>query len=87
MANTLSALKRARQTERQTTRNRTLKTSYKTLRKKVVATLESGDKAQAEEQYRLYASALDRAAKANVIHKNSADRHKSRIAKRMTAGS
>ena len=81
MANTLSTKKRARQTETRNARNKLVKTRYKNLRKKVEAAVAAGDKKEAEAQFRLYVSALDRAAKSNVIHKNSASSHKSRVSK------
>lgn len=86
MANTRSAAKRARQTAKRSARNKTIKGNYKTLKRKVVAAVESGDAKEAEAQFRLYSSAVDKAAKAKLIHRNAADGHKSRLAKRLTAG-
>ena len=83
MANTLSTRKRARQTGRCNDRNKLVKTHYKSLRKKLEAVLESGDKKEAAEQFKLYSSAVDRAAKTNLIHKNATARFKSTISKRL----
>ena len=79
MANTKSALKRVRQTKTRTERNRVLKSRIKTLRKKALSAKESGDAAAASEAFREFSSAVDRAAKGSVIHKNKASRHKSRL--------
>ena len=79
MANTKSALKRVRQTERRTERNRAEKSRIKTLRKKVSAAVEAGKKDDAETAFRDFASAVDRAAKSNLVHKNTASRLKSRV--------
>ena len=83
MANTLSTKKRARQTGRCNERNKLVKNRYKSLRKKLEAALESGDKKEASEQFKLYASAVDRAAKNNLIHKNAAARYKGSISRRL----
>lgn len=77
MANTRSAEKRARQTEKRTARNRALKSRIKTYRKRVEASLEGGNKAASDKELALYFSVLDRAVKSNVIHKNTAARYKS----------
>lgn len=77
MANTKSALKRIRQTERRTERNRAEKSRLKTLRKKVTAAVDGGKKDEAETAFRDFASAVDRAAKTQLIHKNAASRLKS----------
>jgi small subunit ribosomal protein S20 len=85
MANHLSALKRARQTERRTATNRNntsrLRTSLRLLRESIA----KGDKAAAEKTYRETVSALDKAIQKGVIHKNTAARYKSRLSKRVQA--
>lgn len=86
MANTLSASKRSRQAQRRNALNRMAKTRYRNLRKRIDAALENGQKEEAAKHIRSYASALDKAVKINVIHKNSAARHKSAVNKLM-AGS
>lgn len=85
MANTRSAEKRARQTEKRTARNRALKSRIKTFRKRVQASAEGGDKAASSQELSLYFSILDRAVKANVIHKNTAARYKSNAARWISA--
>jgi small subunit ribosomal protein S20 len=85
MANHLSALKRARQTERRTVRNRantsTLRTQLRALRE----TIEKGDKAAAEQAYRQTVSALDKAIQKGTLHENTASRYKSRLGVRVNA--
>ena len=83
MANHVSALKRARQTETRTTHNRAntskLRSALRGLREAIAA----GDKKAATAAYSETASAVDKAAKKGVLHKNTASRYKSRLAKRL----
>lgn len=80
MANTKSAQKNIRKTERQTERNRFIKSRIKTLAKKVTAASASGDSAVAKQAAIDYVSALDKAAKSGIIHDNKAGRHKAQMA-------
>lgn len=78
MAHSKSALKRWRQNEQHRERNKPVRTSARTAVKKArVAIAEGGDEAAAA--LREAASVLDRAAKHNVIHRNTASRQKSRL--------
>ena len=84
MANTKSAAKRARQTPKRTLRNRSIMSGVKTAQKKLLSTLTGTGAADPEARLtaaRLYVSELDRAAKRGTIHKNAADRRKSRLAR------
>lgn len=84
MANTKSAAKRARQTPKRTLRNRSILSGLKTAQKKLQTALTGGAGTDAEARLtaaRLYVSELDRAAKRGTIHKNAADRRKSRLAR------
>lgn len=81
MANTKSALKAARKSERQTIRNKGVKTRLKTLHKKFTAAVESGDAEAIKASGSLYASAMDRATKSGIVHQNAASRAKSHVAK------
>ncbi len=83
MANTKSAAKRARQTPKRTLRNRSILTGLKTAQKKLQTALTgaAADPAARLTAARLYVSELDRAAKRGTIHKNAADRRKSRLAR------
>jgi small subunit ribosomal protein S20 len=75
MANSKSASKRARQNPRRTLRNRSAITNLRSLAKRQAA----GDGKAAGS--RALISALDKAAKRGIIHKNSANRRKARLNK------
>jgi small subunit ribosomal protein S20 len=81
MANIKSAAKRARQSERLRAKNTRVLTSLKTAQKKVTAALASGKADEAKVELQKLSSALDKAAKRGVIHKNSANRKKSTLGK------
>jgi small subunit ribosomal protein S20 len=81
MANTKSAIKAARKSVRLHDRNQGVRTRLKTLRKRLDTLLTAknaeGSKAAAAE----YVSAMDKAVKSGVVHKNAAARAKSHAAK------
>ena len=81
MANTRSASKRARQTTQRTLRNKSVLTGLKGQQKKLNVAVASGDSAKAQAESILLASRLDKAAKRGIVHKNLANRRKSRAAK------
>ncbi|MEN9990949.1 MAG: hypothetical protein RLZZ224_651 [Verrucomicrobiota bacterium] len=81
MAHTKSAQKRIRQTEVRTERNRAAKSRIRTLRKKVTDAISSGDKAAASTALSALSSAVDKAAKTNLIHSNKAANIKSKASK------
>jgi small subunit ribosomal protein S20 len=85
MANHYSALKRARQTEKRTARNRAntsrLRSALRTLRE----SLEKGDKTAATQVYRETVSMLDKAIQKGTLHENTASRYKSRLSARLSA--
>lgn len=85
MANHFSAIKRARQTEKRSARNRTntsrLRSSLRDLRE----SLAKGDKKTGEQIFRQTVSALDKAIQKGVIHGNTASRYKSRLSARVKA--
>lgn len=81
MANHKSALKRVRQTEVRTERNRAEKSRMKTLRKKALTAIEAGDKDAAAKAASSFVSVVDKAAKRNLIHPNKAANLKSKTAK------
>ncbi len=85
MANTKSALKRVRQTIVRTERNRAEKSRIKTLRRKTLAAAASGDKTAAAAASSEFSSAVDKAAKRNLIHPNKAANLKSKTAKALSA--
>jgi len=79
MANHFSALKRARQTTKRTTRNRANASRLRTQLRSLREALAKGDKSAAEKIYRETASALDKAIQKGVLHENTAARYKSRL--------
>jgi small subunit ribosomal protein S20 len=85
MANHFSALKRARQTEKRTARNRANSSRARGILRKLRETVTGGDKKAAEQQYRSTVAALDKAIQKGVLHMNTAARYKSRLAARVQA--
>jgi len=85
MANHFSALKRARQTERRTARNRANTSRLRTQLRELREAIEKGDKAAAQKMYRQTVSALDKAIQKGTLHENTASRYKSRLGVRVTA--
>jgi small subunit ribosomal protein S20 len=81
MANTKSAIKAARKAARLTVRNKSVKTRLKTLHKKYEAAVKAGDAAVAKTAGIAYSSAMDRAVKSGVVHRNAAARAKAHTAK------
>ncbi len=85
MANHFSALKRARQTEKRTARNRTSRSRLRTALRDLRESMEKGDHAASEQVYRETVSALDKAIQKGVLHQNTASRYKSRLSARVKA--
>ncbi len=81
MANHKSSIKRIRQTVVRTERNRAEKNRMKSIRKKAIAAIASGDKEEAAKAVSLLSSVVDKAAKRNLIHPNKAANLKSKTAK------
>jgi small subunit ribosomal protein S20 len=85
MANHVSALKRARQTETRTAVNRNnrsrVRSSLRTLRE----ALTQGDAKAAQAQYRITVSMLDKSVQKGVLHSNTASRYKARLNARLKA--
>lgn len=85
MANIKSQIKRNRQTEKQRSRNRMVRTELRTRTKAALAAAENGtDRDQA---LLLAMRRIDTAAAKGVIHANTAARQKSRLQKRFDAQS
>lgn len=81
MANTKSAIKAARKAVRLTERNRGVKTRLKTLRKRLDSLIAAKDEAASKTVAAEYTSAMDKAVKSGVVHKNAASRAKTHAAK------
>jgi small subunit ribosomal protein S20 len=65
--------------------NNAVKSRIKTITKKTYATIAAGDATAIAAEVSLTVSAVDKAAKTNIIHKNAAARRKSRLMKRAAA--
>ncbi len=79
MANSLSARKRARQSERHRRRNASQRSHVRTAIKNVLKAIESGDKTAADAAYKVAVPAIDRSVAKGIMPKNKAARHKSRL--------
>jgi small subunit ribosomal protein S20 len=85
MANHFSALKRARQTEKRTARNRANTSRLRSTLRDLRESLAKGDKQGTEQVFRETVSALDKAVQKGVLHENTASRYKSRLNVRSNA--
>ena len=85
MANTKQAAKRARQSEKRREHNVTLRSTLRTAVKKVRKAIEGGDKSAALKMFQESTSVIDSIADKNMVHKNKAARHKSRLASAIKA--
>lgn len=85
MPHTSSAKKRARQYAKNRLRNRTAKKDIKLQIRKVDAAVESGSAADLQKEYNIAAMKLDRAAARKIIHRNTAARKKSQLARQLNA--
>jgi small subunit ribosomal protein S20 len=79
MANTAQARKRARQSVALNKHNSSLRSMLRTAIKRVRTAIETGDKSAAADILQKATSVIDRVADKNIIHKNKAARHKSRL--------
>ncbi|HEY3897336.1 MAG TPA: 30S ribosomal protein S20 [Chthoniobacter sp.] len=79
MANTKSAAKRARQTLRRTAINKRSLTAVKNQLKSVRDAIKGGAKDKAKTAAAGFFSTIDKAVKAGRLHRNAANRHKSRL--------
>jgi len=85
MANTYSALKRVRQTERRTDFNRKRKSELRHQIRAMRRAITGKDAKAAAELLPKTFSVIDRSAKAGVIKKNTAARYKSKLHLRVKA--
>ncbi len=83
MANHFSALKRARQTEKRTTHNRSNTSTLRTQIRGLREILAGKDKTAAAVKFRETVAVIDKAIQKGVIHKNTAARYKSRLSARL----
>jgi small subunit ribosomal protein S20 len=85
VAHSLSAKKRVRQNAKRRTINRARKSQVKTQIKHLEAALDKGDAQAAAEQFKLVSRKLDKTASTSTMHKKTAARKKSRLARRVNA--
>ena len=83
MASSLQAKKRAKQNVKSNTANRARKSRVKTQIKHFEAALDAGNAEAATEQLRLVGKKLDKTASTSTMHKKTASRKKSRLAKQL----
>jgi small subunit ribosomal protein S20 len=81
MANIKSQIKRNRQNIKRHDRNQGVRSALKTSTKKVHAAVVAGDAEGAATLQREAARALDKAVSKGIVHKKTAARRKSRLAK------
>jgi small subunit ribosomal protein S20 len=85
VANIKSQIKRNRQNEKARLRNKSVKSSLKTVIRKFNEASSAGDLETANTLLRVASRQLDKAASKGVIHKNQAANRKSAIAKRVSS--
>jgi small subunit ribosomal protein S20 len=86
MAHSASAIKRIRQNDKRQTHNKTLKADMRTAVKKALTAIESKADNQ-DELIRIAQEKVDKAVQKGIIHRNTGDRRKSRLARaRNTTG-
>lgn len=83
MPNIKSAIKRVSVIEKKTLQNNMVKSAYKTAIKAFEAAVEAGDKAKAEETYKVAVKKVDQACTKGVIKANTASRKKSSLSKKL----
>ena len=83
MANTKSAQKQIRVSQRKQLRNKAVRSQGKTLVKKAEKLISSGNAQEAEGGAKAAISALDRAAVKGILHPNNVARRKSRLMKKL----
>jgi small subunit ribosomal protein S20 len=85
VAHSLSAKKRVRQNTKHKTLNRARKSVLKTTTKRFLTVIEDSNVEKAQAEYTLLAKKLDKTASTSTMHKNTASRIKSRMAKRLNS--
>ena len=85
MANTKSAEKAAQQAEKHRARNLALRSRMRTVIRKVTSAVASGNKQAAQDSYKEAVPVIDSLVNKQIIHRNKAARHKSRLAARIRA--
>ena len=84
MARNPSAMKYHRQSQKTRLMNRARKSTIRTFSKKALVAAEAGDFDTAKKYQGVAISLIDRASKGSTLHKNTAARKKSRLARRLS---
>jgi small subunit ribosomal protein S20 len=85
VANTKSAEKAARQAEKHRARNVALRSRMRTAVRGVTTAIAQGNKESARTNYTLAVPVIDSLVSKQIIHRNKAARHKSRLSARIRA--
>ena len=85
MANIKSQIKRNRQNEARRLRNKSVKSALKTQAKTVRVAVSGGEVEEARTHLRAAARSLDKAVSKGTLHKRTAARRKSRLARAVNA--
>ncbi len=85
MANTIQAKKRIRQNSKRRLRNNSQRSSMRTHLKRVVAAIKNKNTQLANSELSSASSVLDKLVNKGLIHKNKANRHKSRLCLQINA--
>ena len=85
MANSKSAEKAARQAEKHRSRNVALRSRMRTAVRAVTSAISGGDKEVARTSYQKAVPVIDSLVSKQIIHRNKAARHKSRLSARIRA--
>lgn len=85
MANIKSSIKRIKTNEKRRILNKSQKSAMRTAIKKVEAAVANKDADAAREALVLAVRKIDKAASKGIIHKNAANRHKSKLYKKVNS--
>lgn len=85
MAHSVSAKKRVRQNAKSRTINRARKSTLKTFTKRFLTAVDESNLEKAQAEYKQLSRKLDQVSCTSTIHKNTASRIKSRMAKRLNS--
>jgi len=83
VANTKSAEKAARQADKHRQRNVMMRSRMRTAIRRIVDAVAAGKKEEAQASYQVAVPLIDTLVNKKIIHRNQADRHKSRLAARV----
>ena len=85
MANHKSAAKKARRDAEARLRNRSNRSSMRTALKRFLSAVATGNKAEAQSLLPTTLGMVDKACRKGVLHKNAANRYKSRLTLKVNA--